>query len=287
VDVRTLAPRDETALEAFLARHAASSMFLRSNARASGLLDRGEPVQGTYVAAIDGGEIVGVAAHFWNGMLVLQAPDERAVEPVARAAVARSGRELSGFAGPCSQVETARRALAAHGREPALDSRESLYELDLDRLRVPDPLESGRLVCRPPREEELDVVAGWRLDYSVEALGLASSPELAATGRVEIGRLQREGSQWVVVEDGRLVSYSAFNARLPDVVQVGGVWTPRELRGRGYGRAAVAGSLLAARSEGVRRAVLFTGEENLPARAAYEALGFRLAGDYALVIYRR
>jgi len=46
-DLRTLQPGDEAALDAFLARHAESSMFLRSNARAAGLVDRGEPLQAT------------------------------------------------------------------------------------------------------------------------------------------------------------------------------------------------------------------------------------------------
>src|SRR5439155_27320443 len=62
-DLRTLQPGDEAALDAFLARHAESSMFLRSNARAAGLVDRGEPLQATYVAAIEGGAIVAVVAH--------------------------------------------------------------------------------------------------------------------------------------------------------------------------------------------------------------------------------
>ena len=76
------------------------------------------------------------------------------------------------------------------------------------------------------------------------------------------------------------VSYSAFNASLPEIVQVGGVWTPPEQRGRGYARAVVAGSLLDARAERVVRAVLFT--ENPAARRAYEALGFQRVGEYGL-----
>jgi ribosomal protein S18 acetylase RimI-like enzyme len=286
VDVRTLSTGDEPALEAFLRRYAASSMFLRANSRAAGLVDRGEPLQGTYVAAVDGGAIVGVAAHFWNGMLVLQAPDPRAIEPVARAAVARSGRELRGFVGPHAQCFAARSALGLADRDAALDSREELYALYLDDLRVPEDLAAGRVVCRFPRADELDIVADWRSDYSIEALGLTGGPELSATSRVEVGRLQEESSQWILEDRGRPVSYSAFNARLPDVVQVGGVWTPKELRGRGYGRAVVAGSLLDARAEGAASAVLFTGEENVPARRAYEALGFRVVGDYALIIFQ-
>lgn len=285
MDIRTLSAGDEAALEDFLAPHAASSMFLRANSRAAGLVDRGAALQGTYVAAIEGGAIAAVAAHFWNGMLVLQAPEPRKLESVARAAVARSGRELRGLVGPHRQVEDARAALGLRDRSTALDSREELYDLDLGRLRVPEALASGRLDCRAPLPAELDLVAGWRVAYSVEALGIPDGPDLAATSRVEIDRLHREGSQWVLVDGGNLVSYSAFNARLPDVVQVGGVWTPPDLRGKGYGRAVVAGSLLAARTEGVGRAVLFTGEENRSARAAYEALGFRVVGDYGLVIF--
>ncbi|WP_437959361.1 hypothetical protein WME76_06700 [Sorangium sp. So ce119] len=38
-DLRTLVPGDEAALEAFLVQHAESSMFLRSNLRAAGLVE--------------------------------------------------------------------------------------------------------------------------------------------------------------------------------------------------------------------------------------------------------
>jgi GNAT superfamily N-acetyltransferase len=286
LEVKTLSAGDDAALEDFLMPHAASSMFLRANSRAAGLVDRGALLQGTYVAALEAGRIVGVAAHFWNGMLVLQAPEPRALEPVARAAVSRSRRELSGLVGPWPQVEAARRALGFSGRGTVLDSREKLYELDLSKLEVPPDLASGRLECRFPRALELDLVVKWRVSYSMEALGVPAGRELEATSQSEIERLQAEGSQWILLDRGVPVSYSAFNARLPDVVQVGGVWTPPELRGRGYGRAVVAGSLQAARSEGAVRAVLFTGEENRSARAAYEALGFRVVGDYGLVIFR-
>ncbi|XXX79014.1 hypothetical protein WMF30_09585 [Sorangium sp. So ce134] len=53
VNLRTLAPGDEAALEAFLVQHADSSMFLRSNVRAAGLADLGRPYEATYVAAFE------------------------------------------------------------------------------------------------------------------------------------------------------------------------------------------------------------------------------------------
>ena len=58
-----------------------------------------------------------------------------------------------------------------------------------------------------------------------------------------------------------------------------------EARGRGVARAAVAGSLLHAAGHGAHRSVLFTGEGNLPARRAYEALGYEAIGDYGLLLF--
>src|SRR6266542_1463900 len=123
MEVKTLSTGDEAVLTAFLAPRVESSMFLLANAQASGLVDRGEPVQGTYVAALEEGRVVGVAAHFWNGMLVLQAADPGALETVARAAVSRSRRDLKGLAGPRSQVDGVLRALDLQGRRTGLDSR--------------------------------------------------------------------------------------------------------------------------------------------------------------------
>src|SRR6266851_7669584 len=89
-DLRVLQPGDETALDAFLVDHTDTSMFLRANARAAGLIDRGAPLEATYVAALEGGRITGVAAHCWNGMVLVQAPAHTGA--LACQAVRRSGR---------------------------------------------------------------------------------------------------------------------------------------------------------------------------------------------------
>jgi len=39
-------------------------------------------------------------------------------------------------------------------------------------------------------------------------------------------------------------------------------------------------------SEGVKKGILFTGEDNIAAQRAYEALGFRRIGDYSIVLLR-
>jgi hypothetical protein len=72
VPIRVLLDADADAMRAFLAPRAATSMFLLSNSLAAGLVDHGQLLQATYASAFDAGELVGVAAHCWNGMLLVQ-----------------------------------------------------------------------------------------------------------------------------------------------------------------------------------------------------------------------
>jgi predicted GNAT family acetyltransferase len=274
--IRILRPGDEGALEAFLAPRADTSMFLRANARQGGLEDRGQPRQATYAAAMGPSGVVALAAHCWNGILLVQAPEQ--IPEVARAALAASGRPLKGISGPADQVRTARDALGV--RKAAVDDADLLYSLDLARLRVPAALAARSL--RRPRGDELPLLIAWREQYLVETGLSAPGPRLHQDAKSGIELLQAQGDHWLLEDGGEPVSYTAFNARLPDIVQVGGVWTPLPLRGRGYARCAVAGSLLEARAAGARRAILFT--NSTPGARAYEALGFTRAGEYGLLI---
>jgi len=283
-ELRLLRPGDEAALDTFLARHADTSMFLRSNARSAGLTDRGQPMQGTYVAAQDGERIRGVAAHCWNGMVLVQAPDPADAAAVAREAVRHSRRTVTGFSGPWSQVVAAREALGLGAAPTTKDSRDELYVLDLTRLVVPPELASGKVRCRHPTESELELLVDWRVRFAVEALGATDGPDLHQASTDDV-RLQHDrGTDWLLLAGATPVSYSVFNAMLPDIVQIGGVWTAPEYRGRGYARSVVAGSLLSARKQGIERAVLFADPANEAARRAYLFLGFRVTGDYGLVL---
>src|SRR5436190_7274834 len=115
--VRPLVLADRPELEAFLLRHADTSLFLRSNLRDGGLVDEGEVFQATWVGAFDGA-LVAVGAHCWNGNLLVQAPVHAAA--VACEAVARSGRALAGVNGPWENVRAVARGLGLGGGAAAL-----------------------------------------------------------------------------------------------------------------------------------------------------------------------
>jgi hypothetical protein len=146
--IRRLVEGEEAALDPFLATHTASSMFMRSNLRRVGLVDRGEPYEATYVAAFDRGEVVGVVGHCWNGMLLVQAPE--LVELLAPEVVAVSGRQVFGLSGPGEQVVRARSALGLEAAETTEDSIDALFSLELGAMRVPAALAERRVTVRPP-----------------------------------------------------------------------------------------------------------------------------------------
>jgi uncharacterized protein len=284
--IRILQASDADALEAFLLPHLDSSMFLIGNLRAAGLRDRGEPYQGTYAAAYERGQMVAVVAHYWNNALVLQAPVH--ARPLCEAAARASGRPVRGFIGPAAQVEQAMAALGVVAEDAQLDERETLYALSLDQLQVPEPLEAGRVLGRRAGMADVELVTEWRVAFSLESLGDEDSPRLWDRVRGSVRRGVLERRIWLLEEaSGQPVSTSGFNAAIREAVQIGGVWTPPELRGRGFARAVVAASVLAARAEGVGRAVLFTGLENVPAQRAYAALGFQPLGDFRLVLLQQ
>jgi len=132
--------------------------------------------------------------------------------------------------------------------------------------------------------EERNLLCQWRSAYDIETLGSTDSEETHTRAAATLDRQIAEGNAWVAVRNGEPVSLSAFNATLSDIVQLGGIYTPPEHRGRGYAKASVAASLIAARQRGASRAVLFTG--NPSAARSYEAVGFRRLGDYGLVLLK-
>jgi RimJ/RimL family protein N-acetyltransferase len=284
VTIRQLKPGDEAILEAFLLPRLETSMFLISNMRESGLEYNGDRYTGDYVAAFEDDRIVAVMAHFWNGIVITQAPVHLGV--LWRETLKASERSLKGIIGPYEQVHALKSTLPLESADPQLDRREILYSLALDDLVVPEALRAGQVKGRLAELRDVDVLARWRVGYEIEALGEEETEQLWAHERAMAERVVEDGNTWILEAHGRPVATSAFNSRIAEAVQIGGVWTPPEFRRRGYARSVVAQSLLDARDEGVQMAILFTDEDNVPAQKAYTSLGFRHIADYYLFMLR-
>ncbi len=280
--LRALTPDDTQVLHVFLERHRQSSMFLRSNVVHGGLVYAGLHHQGHYAGSFEGDVLTDVAAHYWNGNVILQAP-KRPLE-VAQAVVKNSGRAVNGVLGPWFQVQAVEPHLDLDRSRLGKIVPEHLYALQLSDLKVPSQLASGNVRHRLAHKDDLPTLVAWRRIYDRITMGF---PEHAISDMRNADMLSlmiEDQRLWVLVKDGMLVSMTGFNAILPDTVQVGGVFTPEQHRGHGYARSAVAASLLDARDAGATEALLFTEMDNYPAQKAYEALGFVNVGDYGMVV---
>lgn len=273
--IRRASPDDAPAIEAFLARHPDTSMFLRGNLEAHGIDASDHDHASTYFLWPDTGEIRAVFGCSNHGFLMIQAPGQED-EALSGAVHALAGREVQGLTGETGQV---RAWLSVLGLRDALryEHVEPLYRLDLSELDESD--DAGRL----PREEDLDLLTEWYAQYEADTgLGNPDPVQRAAEGRARARRAIAGSTVLVMTEGDRPVAMAEINAQVADHVQVGGVFVPPAARGRGLGRRVTALLLCRARANGARVAILFA---NNPAAArAYEAIGFRRVGDYMIAL---
>ncbi len=165
-----------------------------------------------------------------------------------------------------------------------MDSKEKLYSLDLDALIVPEALRTGHVTARHVELRDVEALTRFRVGYASKHWENEETDALWEEERAGAERAIETGATWILEDGGVPVASSGFNSSIDEAVQIGGVWTPPEFRSRGYARCVVAQSLLDARADGATQAILFTGDDNIPAQKAYTSLGFQHIGDYHILL---
>ena len=158
-----------------------------------------------------------------------------------------------------------------------LNRDEPHFALDLPDLHLPEG--TGQIV--PLSQAPADTIKSWIHAYMIEAL---DTPKTQADTEVftRYDRYVAANSHVVLMDGSAPLAMCGFNARLPLIVQVGGVYTPPALRGQGHARRAIGQHLAKARAAGVQRAVLFSASEQ--ASNTYRALGFSQIGQWTLLL---
>jgi uncharacterized protein len=268
-DAEILGAGDEPELLAYFDAHPDETIWLRC-AHADG--------GARFAARRAGGRIVSVAAHDRIDAVHVHAAESL---PELVQACVRPGASISAVAGPPEQVEAAIAALDLGGRAVARVSREIIMALACDELIPPPLLEREGVVVRRARPEDMPLLEQWLVSYFREIHSVKPDDAVLA----EVRGYQAKGRIWVLEDGGAIVNAACFSAVFPRLVQIEYAYSPRELRSKHYGRSAVAGALLVARTEGIERAVFNTDEKNLAVQVGIQPIGFRTVARYHVVVF--
>lgn len=267
-------PADRPDIEAFLTPHAERAMFPLNNLAHHGM-SGGHPFAVTLWLTRLNGQITDVLTLTDGGMVMPFLPSG----DYAAAARALRGRGVTGIIGVRDWCRGLEAALGLGPAPKSLDHDEPHFGLTLANLTLPDgPGQILPLSDAPP-----ETITSWMLDYQLASL---NTPPDQAPQRVadSYATYTANRSHVVLMDAGTPLAMTGFNAQLPSIVQVGGVYTPPHLRGQGHARRAVALHLVQARDRGVTQATLFSASDM--AARAYRAIGFSQIGDWSLILMR-
>lgn len=161
------------------------------------------------------------------------------------------------------------------GQRAEVTMRERVYELIA--VIPPGPV-SGHFRWAAPADRAL--LVEWGMAFDHEALGTAE-PDRAEfeewADQIIIRSDYRGLGVWE--DEGRVVSYAGFGGRTPHGIRIAPVYTPPELRGRGYASACTAALSQHLLGSGHQRCFLNTDLANPTSNKIYQAIGYRPIGD--------
>jgi predicted GNAT family acetyltransferase len=233
-----------------------------------------------------GGEVVAAALRTPPYNLVLARARSR--QALAALAEAVAGEELPGVVGAEPEAEEFAEFWSRHtGALKRTNMRQGIYALEhLEPLRpVPG---SARVAKVGDRELALR----WWIAFGDEVLHEGGPGRDRAEVSVD-HRLSSSSAGILLWEDvGGPVSLAGWGGPTPNGIRIGPVYTPPELRGRGYATALTAElsqRLLDGRLfDGRRRfCFLYTDLANPTSNAIYERIGYRRVAESAEILFRR
>jgi len=218
----------------------------------------------------DAGQVGGAFLHTPEFPVFLTFMSRQAAAGLA-AELAGAGRLVPGVN---AEQESAEAFAAAWrhrtGADAQVHRRMRLFRLG--DLTPPDPRPEGS--ARPAAERDRDLLITWFDAFAREVGDLAREDHAAAVDQ----RLSYGGiTVWEA--GGAPVSVAGVTRAVAGMARVGPVYTPPELRGRGYAGAATAAISQAACDAGVREVVLYTDLANPTSNALYQRLGYRPVTD--------
>lgn len=204
----------------------------------------------------------------WNAILS-EIDDERALDPLV---ADLRGTDLPGVvARPDVATGFAARWIAAEGGSWTIAMEERIYQLT--EVIAPGPVTGA---MRGATAADRSLLIAWIDGFRREALGEQASRPAAET--VDDWLAGKGRALWLW-DDGGPKSLTGAGGLTPHGIRIGPVYTPPEVRGRGYASALVAAVSQAQLDAGRRFCFLYTDITNPTSNKIYQAIGYRPVTD--------
>lgn len=219
------------------------------------------------LAVTASGTVIGVATQTPPFPAALSLFEDPAGAEAVAEHLAAHNCDLPGLAAPVGVDERfLERWRALTGAEAAIDRRERIYAAHT--VIAPRPT-SGRL--RPFAAHDRELVVAWIAAFAAEVMpgSALDDPERFLERRAE-----DPAAGLVLWDDGGPVSLAGFGAPSPNGMRIGPVYTPPELRGRGYASAVTAAATAQVLEGGRRFCFLYTDLANPTSNSIYQRIGY-------------
>jgi predicted GNAT family acetyltransferase len=159
------------------------------------------------------------------------------------------------------------------GAVPEISVRQRLYRLA--ELTIPTPAPPGRPRVAVAKDREQ--LMRWHGEF-LKAIGEHGA--MIGAAEWADARISYGGVTLWETPDGTPVSMAGVTAKVAGQIRVAPVYTPADLRGRGYAGAATAEVSRAVRAAGAAEVLLFTDLANPTSNALYQRIGYRPVADF-------
>jgi predicted GNAT family acetyltransferase len=284
MEIRTVTDANKDQAFALLDTYRESSLFLLGNFKTYGPVLTDHLNSGNFKYLVDGETVLAVWCLTRRGNVLVQSDRQADYSVIICDDLETEPLIPSGAIGPFGVADQLWKTLTTRNTHlvAKFNSKEILYNLTLSDDTLPGKNHEqyeARFLCNSDFEQ-------WNIiDRAyVREMELVDQIDDHHQKQMFLEQVSKNYI-WGLFDGSKLISTTCFNTRYETIGQVGGVYTLPDHRGRGLSKICVQQQITDARIyHHLDQLILFTGDDNAPARRVYESLGFQQIGFFGLLL---